>query len=159
MKKGIILLLVAAFIAPVSAQYRSQAKPADLVSLLNAPAEVGRAAANILGLDASRLKIHHSYQMNFMSLGGQGVSQALYLNTMVYDFKIPLQVAVQWGIAHQPFGNSHAASLLQDGPFLSAAQISYQPSKNLHFQLNYQQVPYRYHPYGSYYRNPVYGGW
>lgn len=157
MKKLILILILAALPAALLAQYKSQTKPVSLVSLLNAPQQFGRAAANILGLDASRLRMYQSYQMNFMSLGGEGVTQGVYLNTMVYDFKFPLQVAVQWGMAHQPFASQNAA-FLQNGLFLSAAQLRYQPSKNLLFQLNYSQVPNRYNPYG-YYQNPAYVGW
>jgi len=138
----------------VLGQYRT--KPGvNFSNLLNAPASVGRAAGNLLGLDPSRLHIQQSYQMNFMNLGGQGFSQGLYLNTISYQFSMPLAVSLQWGISHQPFASSFKnASLLKSGPFISAAQVRYQPKPDLLLQLDFRQVPYT-SPY-DYYDSPWY---
>jgi len=140
----------------VQAQFRSQTGPVNLVGLLNAPVQMERAAAGLLGLDASRLHIYQSYQMNYISAGSAGYSQGVYLNTMTYDFKVPLSVAVQWGIAHQPLAGK-TSSLMKDGPFLSAAQLRYQPVKDFLIQLDYVQNPYRF--YQNPYSYPGYRGW
>jgi hypothetical protein len=140
----------------VQAQFRTQTGPVNLVGLLNAPVQMERAAAGLLGLDLSRLHIYQSYQMNYISAGSTGYSQGVYLNTMTYDFKIPLSVAVQWGIAHQPLAGK-TSSLMKDGPFLSAAQLRYQPAKDFLIQLDYVQNPYRYNQ--NPYSYPGYRGW
>lgn len=130
----------------VFAQFKSNSGPVNLVSLLNMPAQLERATAGILGLDASRLHIYQSYQMSYFSLGGTGFTQGVYLNTLTYDFSIPLSIAVQWGIAHRPFATS-PSPYVKDGLFLSRAQLRYQPSKNFLIQMDYIQNPYRYYPY------------
>ncbi len=158
MKRILFLVLIA--LAPVGsyAQLKSQARPVNMGSLLSAPAGMERKAAALLGLDASRLQIYQSYEMSHLSLGGQSITQGLYLNTMIYDFKFPLQIALQWGVRHQPFASSETAPFYQNGPFVSGAQLSYQPSKNLLLQLNYSQVPYRQNLYGYRY-SPSFFDW
>ncbi len=153
MKKNVIISFIVITAASALCQYRS--KPSlDFRSLLQAPVAVGRAAGNILGLDPSRLSIQQSYQLSFMNIGGQGMSQGLYLNTISYQFTLPLSVSVQWGIAHQPFNSSFKnGSLLQNGPFISAAQLRYQPKPNMLLQLDFRQNPWSYDPYG-YYQSP-----
>lgn len=153
MKKRLIFSFIVLGAASAWCQYKT--KPGlDFRSLLQAPAAVGRAAGNLLGLDPSRLSIQQSYQMSFMNIGGQGMSQGLYLNTISYQFSLPLSVSVQWGIAHQPFSSSlKNGALLQDGPFISAAQLRYQPKPNMLIQLDFRQNPWSYNPY-SYYDSP-----
>ncbi|NLP09549.1 hypothetical protein GX408_04025 [bacterium] len=139
---GFISLIMLLLPAWSVSQYRTQ-PTADLRSLLQAPASVERAAGNLLGLDPSRLQIQQSYSMSYMSMGGQGVTQGVYLNTVSYQFSLPLSLSLQWGIAHQPFASRFQNSvLLNSGPFLSAAQLTYQPKPNMLLQFNFQQVPY-----------------
>jgi hypothetical protein len=150
MKKTVLFSLIVLLPLLVFGQYRT--KPGvDFRSLLQAPATIGRAATNLLGLDPSRLQMHQSYQMNFMNFGGQSMSQGLYLNTISYQFSLPLSVSVQWGMAHQPFASSFQnASMFKSGPFLSAAQVRYQPKPNMLLQLDFRQGPYSYDSYGYY---------
>lgn len=157
MKRIFGIALIALVPGLVSAQFRAQTKPVNFVSLLNAPAQFQQAAMGILGLDPSRLHIYQSYQMNYVSLGKTGFTQGTYLNTMTYDFSFPLSVAVQWGINHQPFSSSQSP-YVQNGLFLSAAQVRYQPTKNFLVQFDFIQNPYRYNqnPYNFY---PNYRGW
>ncbi|MBN2357136.1 hypothetical protein JXO59_13550 [candidate division KSB1 bacterium] len=128
----------------------------NLVSVLNMPSQMERAAVGILGLDVSRLHIYQSYQMSYFSLGSTGFTQGVYLNTMTYDFSFPMSVALQWGISHQPFGSS-PSPYVKNGLFLSRAQVRYQPTKNILLQMDYVQNPYRYHQNPNYY--PGYLGW
>jgi len=131
-------------------QYRSKPQ-LNFPSLLQTPAALGKAATNLLGLDPSRLTMQHSYQMSYMTAGGHGFSQGLYLNTISYQFTLPMSMTVQWGMAHQPFRSSmNNSALLQDGPFLSAAQFRYQPKPNMVIQIDYRHLPYSYDPYGYY---------
>ena len=152
MKRWLVYIVIA--ILPVMAfgQLKSQAKPADMTSFLRNPFAIGQNAAGLLGLDPSRLTMSQSYQMSFMSIGGKGFTQGLYLNTMMYEFSSPLSLAVQWGIAHQPLSSFGGASLLNNGPFLSGAQLRYRPAKNFSVELEYSQYPGGYY-YGPYRRS------
>lgn len=139
---GFISLIMLLLPALSVSQYRTQ-PTADLRSVLQAPASVERAAGNLLGLDPSRLQIQQSYSMSYMSMGGQGITQGVYLNTVSYQFSLPLSLSLQWGVAHQPFASRlQNSSLLASGPFLSAAQLTYRPKPNMLLQFNFQQAPY-----------------
>jgi hypothetical protein len=148
MKRKLILVLFLTWPTLVLAQFKSQTRPVGLGALLSTPAGIERSAATLLGLDPSRLQIHQSYEMSYLSLGGQGLTQGLYLNTMIYDFKFPLQIALQWGLRNQPFASSVSAPLLQNGLFVSAAQVRFRPLKNTLVQFDFRQLPYGYNPYG-----------
>jgi hypothetical protein len=147
-----VRMLWVALLCPIIlfGQYRNKPQM-DFPSLLQTPAALGRAATNLLGLDPSRMTMQHSYQMSFMNAGGHGFSQGLYLNTISYQFTLPITMSVQWGIANQPFGNiANNSALLKNGPFLSAAQFRYQPKPNMVLQIDYRHMPYSYDPYGYY---------
>ncbi len=152
MKRWLVYVMIAALPALAFGQLKSQAKPADMANFLRNPLALGQRAVGLLGLDPSRLTMTHSYQMSFTSIGGQGFTQGLYLNTLMYQFASPLTLAVQWGIAHQPFSSLGGASLLNNGPFLSGAELRYQPAKNFSIQLEYSQYPGGYY-YGPYRRS------
>ncbi len=155
MKKYMIIT----FFVPVLvfAQFKSRSNPVDIASSLRNPLGIGRQAMSFVGLDPSRLKIDQSYSVGYMSFGGQGVTQGMYLNTMSYEFKVPLKVAVQWGIAHQPtFGKSGTPPMMNNGPFVSGAFLQYKPAKNVSIELNYQSMPYN-RSRSMFYRNRT--GW
>ncbi|MBN1541937.1 hypothetical protein JW992_07295 [candidate division KSB1 bacterium] len=137
----------------IFAQFKSQSRPTDLPTVLRNTVNAGKTAVGLIGLDPSRLHISHSYSMNYFTAGGHGMTQGLYLNTLTYEFDSPLTVSVQWGLAHQPFGNSSSEPVLQNSPFLSQARLLYQPSENTFFEFRFQRVPYnfskRYSPFYS----------
>jgi hypothetical protein len=124
------------------AQFKTQTKSGDLASTLRNPFGIGKTAISLLGLDPNRLDISHSYQMGYMSIGNQGYTQGMYLNTLTYQFKIPLTLAFQWGIAFQPNFGIGNSSILQNGPFVSGAQLRYQPSNKFTIEIDYQRLPY-----------------
>ena len=144
MRRLINLVLALIFILSVAVygQFRTQTKPVDIASTLRNPIGIGRQAFSMIGLDPERLHISQSYQMSYMSMGGQGYTQGVYLNTLSYQFSIPMSLSFQWGIAHQPNFGGNDAPFLQNGPFISGAQLRYQPKKNLLIQIDYHQVPY-----------------
>jgi hypothetical protein len=140
------LAFIAVLLLPllVFGQYRTQAKPVNLAASLKNPIGIGQSAMALLGLDPARLHMSQSYQMSYMSIGGKGYSQGVYLNTLTYDFSIPLTMAVQWGIAHQPLSGIGTSPLLNSGPFLSGAQLYYRPTKNTSIRLEFSQYPLGY---------------
>ncbi|MBD3376091.1 hypothetical protein GF406_13735 [candidate division KSB1 bacterium] len=129
------------------AQYKTDTNPINIAQAISQPVNAGKAAMGILGLDPSKLHISHSYQMNVGSLGGNAFSQGLYLNTLTYQFNIPLTMSVQWGIAHQPFQTGNVA-LMNDGPFISNASLVYRPSKSTVLSIEYATYPTNYYGYG-----------
>ncbi len=150
MKTRVQLLLLILMPCLVFGQFKSNTGPVDISTALRTPINAGKTALGVLGLDPSRLDISQSYTMSYMSMGGQGISQGVYLNTMTYHFKLPMTLSFQWGMAHQPFAGSNEAPFLKSGPFISGAQFRYQPTKNTVLEFEYSQNPYGYN---SWYNN------
>ena len=67
----------------------------------------------------------------------------MYLNTISYEFAIPLSMQLKVGYMHDPsmlFRPSE--SLAREGRlFIPDFQITYRPKQNVVFQLRYQMVP------------------
>jgi len=143
MRKSIILFLLVLTPHFVFAQFKAQTRPMSISDHLKS-ARPG--VLSVLGLDASRFSMQHSYSMSYASIGGNGYTQGLYLNTMTYQFAMPLSVSLQFGMANNPFQGAKTASILQNGFFISGAQVRYQPWKNTVLQLNFQQRPYQNFP-------------
>ncbi len=140
MRKQIVFIIL--FIMPISAfaQFKAQAKPVSFSDHLRS----GQMQPfGILGLDPSRFTMQHSYSMSYASIGGRGFTQGLYLNTMSYQFSIPLTLSVQLGMAHNPFESTNTPSFMQNGFFISSAQMRYQPTKNTVLQIGFRQRPYQ----------------
>jgi hypothetical protein len=136
------------------AQFKTQTASTKISDQLRSGSGVSQSLAGLIGLDPSRLHISHSYQLSYMSIGG-GLTQGMYLNTLSYQFSVPLTLSLQWGIAYQPLQSVNAAPFLANGPFISAAQLRYQAKNNLSIELNFQNDPnpYFYNPfYNRYYR-------
>src|SRR5262245_64266190 len=92
--------------------------------------------------------MQHSYSLSYMSVGGQGFSQGLYLNTMSYRFADPLQLSLQWVIMNQPLSSLGVPSMYQSGFFLSGANLEYKPSKNMSLGIQFNSYPAGYYnPY------------
>lgn len=104
---------------------------------------------SFFGLDPDRFSMTHSYSLAFMNVGGQGLSQGVYLNTMQYQVSDPLTVSVQWGVTHSPLPSQGAPDVLNSGFFVSGASVDYKPSKNFHVGIQYSSYPMQ-----GRYRNP-----
>ncbi len=150
MKRRFLLILSLAISLPavVLGQFKTQTKPVDIAETLKNPLGIARNLTGILGLNPDQLSISHSYQVGMMSSGGRSFTQGMYLNTLSYQFSIPLFVSVQWGIAHQPGSFLGGESVLDSGPFLSNARIIYKPSESTTLRFEIQQYPGGYYPYG-----------
>ncbi len=150
MKTRLKILLLIFMPCLVFGQYKSDTAPVDIATALRTPVNAGKSALGILGLDPSRLDISQSYSMSYMSMGGRGISQGVYLNTMTYHFKLPMTLSFQWGMAHQPFAGSNEAPFLKSGPFISGAQFKYKPTTNTVIEFEYSQNPYGYNSWNYY---------
>jgi hypothetical protein len=107
--------------------------------------------------DASKFSMHHSVNMSFMSLGGQGMSLGTYTNSMMYQFADNLNARADVSMSYSPsnsfggFGSKGTKDF--SGIYLSNAQVNYRPWENVTVQLQYRQVPY------GYYMSPFSGPW
>jgi hypothetical protein len=147
MKKQLAVFALLVLLIPclVSAQLKSQDKPIQIKKELLQPADP------YLGFslfDPSRLTMSHSVSMSYFSMGGRGLSQAMYLNTMQYQISNPLSLSVQWGIQNYPYNSfSKDNPAFRNGLFLSGAELKYQPSDKFEMRFQYSQMPGLYNPY------------
>ena len=140
--KTIIFLIFALIPGVLFGQLKKDTKPIDIPTRIAYGNGGGSLLANF-GLDPSKLHISHSYQMSYFSGAGRDGSLGMYLNTMSYEFSKSFDMAVQWGVAHQPFGgNLGRANKFMNSPFVSGAQLRYKPSDKFQIQLNYNSLPY-----------------
>ncbi|MDZ7293957.1 MAG: hypothetical protein ONB14_00875 [candidate division KSB1 bacterium] len=141
MQRLIVVVLISLLLLGVaSAQLKEQSKPLDLARELRTGVTPG--VGGLLGLDPSRLRMSHSYSLSYFSLRGQSMAQGLYLNTIEYDVSQPLQLRLQWGIAHTPFQSAGLRSLGPTGPFVSGVQLQYRPSSKFSLDVGYQALPF-----------------
>ena len=141
MRKILIITLV--FLVPCVClgQFKIKTNRSANISTLDDPAGRAQGLVSLVGLDPSRFSMSQSYQVGYLSSGSRGFSQGMYLNTMTYEFSIPLLVSVQWGIASQPLSGFGTSPLMKSGPFISGTQLLYKPWKNTFIKLEYSQIP------------------
>ncbi len=159
MKENIIFIMLIVFLVPctVLGQLKSQAKPAQIKEEIVRPYQDQYSVFSIF--NPSKFSMSHSFSMSFLSLGGKGISQGLYLNTLSYQIANPLLLRVQWGIQNYPYNSlakNHPA--FQSGFFLSGAELQYKPSDKLEMRLQFNNMPnYMYN--NSWYQNPYRSYW
>ncbi len=141
MKKiAIFILILAIMPSLLRAQLKRQDVPAQIKQEITRPY-----SDQFLGfgwLDPARFSMSHSVSMSYFSIGGRGVSQSVYLNTLMYQIASPLLLKVQWGIQNFPYNSlakNHPA--FQNGFFLSGAQLTYKPSDKFEMRLEYNSLP------------------
>ena len=142
-KHNLLLVLIVFLAIPAisQAQLRSQDKEnVNMSSVLrNGGGQIG-GVLHSLGLDPSKFSMTHSYSLSFGNVGGYGMSQGMYLNTMRYQVSDPLQVSLQWGVTHSPL-QSQSMPSMGSSFFVSGASIDYKPSKSFHVGVQYSSYP------------------
>ena len=93
-------------------------------------------------LDASRLKMSQSYSMSYSSGSDQSSAwNGLYLNTLQYQFAVPVTLSLDLGFAHQPgalFGVGPVQSDYRSSSFvLPRVELKYQPTRNMLLRFQY----------------------
>jgi hypothetical protein len=95
--------------------------------------------------DPSRLTIHNSYSMSYTTSGGKGYSLGALTSNIGYQFSNSLSAQFDVSLLHSPFNNLGGNFTNNiSGLYLTRAELNYQPSKNLLFQIQYQQLPAMY---------------
>ncbi len=155
MKKIIVLnILLLCFIpGMVSGQLKIQDKPVNVGGELRKPLQDQSLFFGIL--DPAKFSMSHSVSMSYFSVGGGGIAQNMYLNTMTYQIADPLMLRVQWGVQNFPYNNlSKDNPLFQGGFFLSGAELNYKPNENMELSVQFNQMPGYMYNNSRYYRDP-----
>jgi len=137
--KNFVLLICVLMLLPVLAfgQLKEQLKPQPFSQFLTQP----QGLLGLIGINPNRFSMQHSFSLSYLSLGGHGFSQGVYLNTMSYRLADPLLVSLQWGVLNQPLGSFGVPSLYQNGFFVSGASVEYKPSRNLSIGMQFNRNP------------------
>jgi len=95
--------------------------------------------------DPSKLVMHQSYSLSYMTSGGHNLSLGMYTNSLSYRFSDPLSVRFDVSLMHSPYNNlgSRLGSDLT-GIYLTNAQLDYRPSDNTLFRVQFRQLPSMY---------------
>ena len=142
LKKIVLLLILILSLIPYIAlgQLKRQDSPAQIKEEITRP--YGDQFIGFSIFDPARFNMSHSFSMSYFSVGGKGLSQSLYLNTMSYQLASPLLLKVQWGIQGFPY-NSLAKNnpVFQSGLFLSGAELQYKPNDKFEVRLQFNSMP------------------
>jgi len=156
MRKSIVISMVLMLIVSLTAfgQYRESTYTPGLRNSFIQPPSPGGFLNGLL--DPSRMQMNQSYSMAYLSSGGDGFMQGMYLNNMRYQLSNPLILDLNLGYMHTPY-NSYDGGFngVGTGDFVGGLSLTYKPSKNVALQIGFNRMPYYYSPY-SY--NP-YGGY
>ena len=169
-KTGITLITVACFMLLTASVYAQPfATPQTTgVNILQIPQKAALGLKNVSLLDPARFTMRHQYMMSFSSAGGSGSMMNMYLNTMEYQFNIPLTMRLQVAYQSQSaqlFGSKQVYSgqpYSSDGRlYIPSFDLEYRPFKNTVFGIYFRDFssmnPYSYDPYGSYSRYSRWG--
>lgn len=144
-----VIILLCLYPITVSAQSIYGQDDGDVAQMMQSPEYKNSNRTGILGLDLSKLEINHSYSMFFSTFGNNSFTQGMYLNTISYQFSMPLSMKLQWGVTHQPFGQGFQNSNIGNQFFISGAELRFEPKENMVFKLQFRQIPA-----GAYYNSP-----
>lgn len=148
---GILILLLAS--SMLWSQVKIQQQPTNVGDLLRKALYNAHASSSLLGINPDKLKMNHSYSLAFSTFGGNSLTQGMYLNTISYQFDIPLSLKVQWGFMHQPFASAGLNTNLTNQFFISGAELNYRPLENLSMRLQFYQRPAGLFNPSNYYRS------
>ena len=96
------MLVIVSFTSNIAfGQLKRQDKPIEIKQEIVRPFQNRTFGLSIF--DPTKFNMDHSFSMSFFSIGGKGVSQGLYLNTMSYQLSSPLLLKLQWGIQNFPY--------------------------------------------------------
>jgi hypothetical protein len=133
----VVLILGVFFSSLIMAQFKeTESNVFNPSSLLKQPAGL---LDNLLS--SSKFSMSHSYSVSYLSMGSQGFTQGLYLNTMNYRFSDPLLMQVRIGYLHQPFGRKGISENSNGTLFVQRAMLQYKPSNNFSIRIDYQSLP------------------
>lgn len=152
MKRLLPLALAVALAAPVA---RADV-PVQTAPVQAAPEPTGQTAADAQAtslynaatpfrlLDPSRLTMHHSYSMSYLSGPAGGQSVGMYMNSIGYQLARPLYLQVDLALMHDPaalVGKGDASSGVRVLPNFS---LRYTPSPKFNLMVDVRTMPAYY---------------
>jgi len=103
---------------------------------------MGRSTSGLI--DPSRLTINHGMSFGASFGGGNSLMSGLYQTNFLYRLSNPLTLSLSLGMQNLKYsGNPTSQSSI-----LAGFGLDYRPTKNLHFRVQMQQMPF-----GSYRNN------
>ncbi len=157
MKKVVGLMALLLIFSSVSyAQFRDQLS--NKPSVENSLFKSDNGGGSLLSFfNPANFSMHQSISMSYMTFGGQGLSLAMYTNSMSYKISNPLTLSADVSVMSSPYstlGNSFAKSI--SGIYLTRAELNYRPSKDFSIDVQFDQNPLNRY-YNPYYYGPF--GW
>lgn len=143
MKKCTILFACFVIISYQSnAQFKSQVREQQsAVTAITRPSSSGL----LFGwFDQSKLFMRQSYTLSYSTFGnGQGYSLGVYTNSLLYKISDPLSLQFDVSLIHSPYSSPALDGYTRalTGIHLTRAQLNYQPSETVLFQIQYRQIP------------------
>jgi hypothetical protein len=139
--KTAILLTLIGFVAV--SQFRSQPEATSSV----AGSMIRQDDGGLLfgWFDPSRLTIHHSYALSYMTGGGTNLSLGTLTSSLAYQISNPLSLQFDISLIHSPYNNLGGNFTKNiSGVYLTRAELNYRPSKSTLLQIQFRQLPAMY---------------
>lgn len=122
------------------AQYRNAPPSSDVSQYL-------RSNTSALGLkalrglfDPARMHMTQSFSFGYASMGGHGLTQGMYMNTMQYQISQPVSLTTHLGYLFQPSGsvqlNPALGNGFGNGTFVGGADVNWRPWSNTNFRFS-----------------------
>lgn len=88
--------------------------------------------------DMSRIKIDHSFSMNYSSSGTNSTFVNEYVAGINYRISEPMNLRMELGMSYTPYSTLSAPGEEQQAQvYLKSATFDYRPSKQFHIQVGY----------------------
>ena len=141
--RSIRFLLILFIVIPVLS-FAQLKKDADKPNISSELSSVNFNNSFLGFLDPSRMTMHHSISMSYLSVGGIDMVLNTYLNTMQYQFSDNLFLTTKLGIMTSPYNSLPGENALSESQIFGGAEIRYLPSKNTVISLSFESTPYYY---------------
>jgi len=143
------LVFVLSATEPAHGQLRTTAhqNQTPQTQLYDQSSNVDNVLASLFGAEA--FDMSHTYEASFSSFGGQTSSVGAYTNTMMWKFNSKWAARADVTLAH-PLSANNNFGMGQPQIYLRNAEVTYQPSEDMHFRVQFRQSPHgRYaRPFG-----------
>ena len=88
--------------------------------------------------DMSRIKIDHSFSMNYSSTGASSAFVNEYVAGINYRISEPMNLRMELGMSYTPYSTFTIPGEEQEAQvYLKSATFDYRPSKQFHIQIGY----------------------
>ncbi|MGH2574495.1 MAG: hypothetical protein ACRDFC_02220 [Ignavibacteria bacterium] len=110
-------------------------------------------------LNLKNLSLTHSFNISYVTFGGNSVSLTSYTGTISYKFLDNISLSADLTMQYSPFASlgSASSSINRDfqnslsGIYLSRVSLDYKPAKNVYINLQYRNLKYNPYWFDNYY--------